>query len=199
MFERMIVVMVLAFNAMVPAMAVAGADSTAGKPLFKRGSVVHGAYVEHYNSTDDDRNISVTQFNTEMAYFVLDRVSVISNAYLMVARGHRSVPLKELDARRYGVGFAGFVRADVFEFKYHSIFVDAGVGMVFTNESFPPSGTVWNFTRRYGGGIAIKLEPDVRLIIGWRDMHISNGKGFGHPKNPAYDSNGLFAGLRFRL
>jgi hypothetical protein len=30
-------------------------------------------------------------------------------------------------------------------------------------------------------------------------MHISNDKGFGHPQNPAYDANGLFAGLRFRF
>lgn len=199
MFKRTVIVVAFVINWMMPGLVIASSDSTQTKPFFGSGSIVHGAYIEHYSSEDADRNISVTQLNTEMAYFVWNRFSVITNAYLMVAKGHRTANFQDFDSNRYGVGFAGFVRADVFDFKYHSFFVDLGVGMVFTNKDFPPSGTPWNFTRRYGGGIAIKIDRDMRLVIGWRDMHVSNGKGFGHPKNPAFDSNGLFAGLRFKL
>jgi hypothetical protein len=174
-------------------------DSTTSKPFFSRGSVVHGTYLEYYFSEDADRHISVAQLNTEMAYFIWNRLSVMTNAYLLIAKGQRIVEFKDFDSERYGVGFAGFVRVDLFDFRFHSLFVDLGYGMVFTDKSFPPGGTKWNFTRRYGGGLTIKINPDARLMIGWRHMHISNGKGFGHPRNPAYDSNGLFGGLRFKL
>jgi len=174
-------------------------DSATSKPFFSRGSAVHGTYLEHYFSEDADRHISVTQLNTEMAYFIWNRLSIMTNAYLLIAKGHRIVEFQDLDSDRYGVGFAGFVRVDLFNFRFHSLFVDLGYGMVFTDKSFPPGGTKWNFTRRYGCGLTIKINTDAGLIIGWRFMHISNGKGFGHPRNPSLDSNGLFGGLRFKL
>jgi len=174
-------------------------DSASAKPFFARGSVVHGAYLERYFSENADRHISVTQLNVEMAYFILNGLSFLTNAYFLVAEGHRIVEFQNLESERLGAGFAGFARLDVFDFRFHSLFFEVGYGMVFTNKGFPPQGTRWNFTRRYGGGLTIKIDPDARLVIGWRRMHVSNGKGFGHPQNPAYDGNGLFAGLRFRF
>ncbi len=176
-----------------------GEDSTASKPFFSRGSVIHGAYLEHYFSEDADRHISATQLNMEMAYFIWNGLSLVTDAYFLISEGHRVVDFRNLNSERFGVGFAGFLRLDIFDFRFHSLFAETGFGMVFTNKDFPPEGTKWNFTRRYGGGLTIKIDPDARLVLGWRSMHVSNGKGFGHPQNPAYDANGLFAGLRFRF
>jgi hypothetical protein len=132
-----------------------------------------------------------------MAYFLVDHIAVATNAYVMRAAGHRVLDLRNLEVDTYGIGFAGFLRLDVFDFGFHSLFADGGVGMVFTTDAFPPEGTKWNFVQRYGGGLSVHLHEDASLVIGWRHMHVSNGKGFGHPRNPSYDGDGLFAGLRF--
>jgi hypothetical protein len=173
------------------------------KDMFAKGSKVITTYIEFYNSKDSDRDISLIQLNAEAGYYFLRGLSINGSLYLLFSNGHRIPddvqPQVELNANAFGGGFSGFLRWDVLRFFSHSLFVDAGVGMVFTSKDFPPGGTCWNFTKRYGLGVTIGVNENTKVIVGWRDMHISNGKGFGHPKNPSYDSNGPYLGLRFRL
>lgn len=157
------------------------------------------AYLEYYDSIDDDRDISILQLNGEAGLYLRYGLSLNGNAYLFLSRGRRIPddvkPPVELDADVIGTGFNGFIRWDFLRWGGHSLFVEGGAGMVFTADDFPPGGTPWNFSRRRGLGASIRLMK-VRLLAGWREMHISNGKGFGHPRNPAYDATGFYIGLR---
>ena len=68
--------------------------------------------------------------------------------------------------------------------------------MFLTTEAFPPGGTVWNFWTRWGAGVSIWVRDGLAVEVGVRRLHISNGKGFGHLHNPAYDGVGVVLGLR---
>lgn len=176
------------------------AENSCSADLFANGSMIIAAYLEHYNSLDEDRDISITQVNVETGFYLLYGLSLNGNAYLFLAQGERIPdnvePPVELNADVAGTGFNGFVRWDFLRLNGHSLFVEAGAGMVFTTDDFPPGGTSWNFSRRHGFGASIRLNK-TRIVAGWRDMHISNGKGFGHPRNPAFDGRGFYIGLRF--
>lgn len=173
----------------------------AGENYFARGTKVNAIYLENYNSLDDDREITLTQLNAESGSYLPYGFSLNGNLYLLMAQGERILedtqPQEKLEANTFGGGFSGFLRWDFLRYKGHSLFVESGVGMVFTTEDLPPGGTFWNFTRRRGAGAAIRVHQDARLLLGWRDMHISNGKGFGHPRNPSYDATSFYVGLRF--
>ncbi len=173
------------------------------KNMFAKGAKTWAAYIEYYDSQDSDRDISIVQLNAETGFNLFRGFSINGNAYLMLTSGQRtledSIPVIKQKADVFGAGFLGFLRWDVLRIQSHSLFVDAGAGMVFTNNAFPPGGTVWNFTQRYSLGLAIGLNENAKVLLGWRHIHISNGKGFGHPKNPAYDGNGPYLGLRFRI
>lgn len=69
-------------------------------------------------------------------------------------------------------------------------FVEGAFGAVYTSEDFPPDGTKWNYTQRYGVGLDVRVSEQIELALGYRHMHLSNGKGLG-PQNPSYDGDGL--------
>ena len=104
------------------------------------------------------------------------------------------VPEREADG--LGAGFLGLLRWSPLRLSTVQPYVEASSGMVFTLEEFPPGGTVWNFWSRWGVGVSIGIRGELALVVGVRRVHISNGKGFGHPRNPAYDGAGVVVGLR---
>lgn len=184
----------------------AAAQDTAGhnaksNDLFRKCSRAGAIYLEHFNSADEDRDISILQLNAEAGYYILRGLSLNGNAYLFMANGKRILedaqPPVELNSDVQGAGLNGFIRWDVIRISSHSLYLEAGAGMVFTTKNFPPGGTPWNLTRRHGFGMSFRLTQHTRILMGWRSMHISNGKGFGHPQNPAYDGSGLYLGFRF--
>jgi len=56
-----------------------------------------------------------------------------------------------------------------------------------------------NYTVRPGGRITIQLNKSLQLLAGLNRFHLSNGQGFKHPHNPAYDGLGVFMGVVFRV
>ncbi len=83
-----------------------------------------------------------------------------------------------------------------------TIFVDGGIGLLFSNDPVNRSGanegTVFNFTPRMGGGVTHQLTDDgVRLEVGLRWAHVSNARIGGANDNPGRDSAMIYAGLIF--
>lgn len=70
-----------------------------------------------------------------------------------------------------------------------TVYVDAGIGLVFTADDVPPEGTSINFTPRAGLGFTRALDDSgTRLMVGVRWAHISNARIEGDGENPSRDS-----------
>lgn len=161
-----------------------------------RGNVHFLTTLEHYSSEDNDKPISITQINTEVSYYLLHRLSVGGNLHFSIPRGSRYINFIEHNANTFGAGFAGSLRWEAINFSHHNFYLETSYGVLYTLEEFPPGGTNWNFSSRYGLGYNIHLSKNRYLFFGWRWMHISNGTGLV-PGNPAYDGNGLYLGFKF--
>ncbi len=89
-------------------------------------------------------------------------------------------------------------------FRYHwyndqawTLYVDAGIGLLFATDNVPDSGTSFNFTPRFGVGLTRRLFDDVRLQVGVRWSHVSNARIIGDGDNPARDGPMLYAAVVF--
>lgn len=80
-----------------------------------------------------------------------------------------------------------------------TIYGDAGMGVLFSGDDVPSGGTSINFTPRAGGGVTYRLWDDVRLQVGLRYHHISNGRFQGDAQNPSRDSLMMYVGIVFPL
>lgn len=88
-------------------------------------------------------------------------------------------------------------------FRYHfmpedrfNVYLEAGIGLLFTSDDVPEEGTDVNFTPRAGAGtLWILGDTDLRLDVGLRWHHISNASVSGSDENPARDSIMIYVGL----
>ena len=166
-----------------------------------RGNVHFVTSLEHYfseelNASFVNKPISITQFGTQVDYYLLNRIAIGGASQITIPRGERIVDGKGLSANTLGLSLAGSLRIEVLNFSHHNFYIETQQGMLFTLDSFPPGGTVWNFMVKYGIGYTIHLNQNKYLNFGWRWVHVSNGTGLV-PTNPAYDGNGIYLGFRF--
>ena len=82
------------------------------------------------------------------------------------------------------------------------MFTDLGIGLLGATDPVPrrggTEGTKFNFTPRIGGGFTRQLNDEgVRLEVGLRWAHVSNGRISGNDENPGRDSMMLYTGLIF--
>jgi hypothetical protein len=81
-----------------------------------------------------------------------------------------------------------------------TIFLEGGIGMIFSADDVPPGGTSANFIPTFGLGTTFRLgEPDstARLILGVRWHHISNARITGDVNNPDFNAPMLYAGVQW--
>ncbi len=80
----------------------------------------------------------------------------------------------------------------------HTIFAEAGVGLLLATEEVPENGSEFNFTPQAGVGATFELsEGPERLIVGVNWRHISNANVFGSDRNPGRDDLFVYAGVTF--
>lgn len=93
-------------------------------------------------------------------------------------------------------------------FRYHfmprdpiNVYIEAGIGLLFSSDDVPADGTSFNFTPRAGVGALWRLDPEtgLRLDTGVRWHHISNATTSGSDDNPARDSIKVYVGLIFPI
>ncbi len=41
----------------------------------------------------------------------------------------------------------------------------------------------------------MQISARLNLVVAYRHVHYSNGKGFGHPMNPSYDGDGVMVAI----
>jgi hypothetical protein len=81
-----------------------------------------------------------------------------------------------------------------------TLFVDAGIGMLFSADDVPADGTSLNFLPTFGAGATWRVgEGDTRLIGGVRWHHVSNARITGDRNNPDFNAPELFVGLVMRF
>ena len=161
-------------------------------------SAVWGEYID---SLDSDRPMQIYTLGVDAGRPWGRLVEWLGAAQLLLVRGER-IPEAwrgggRFEADTVGAGFIGLGRLQWPTGPVRP-FVEAGAGMLFSAGALPPGGTRWNFHQRWGWGLALRLQPTLWLGLSWRRLHLSNGKGFGHPDNPAYDGRGPTLELRRR-
>ena len=157
--------------------------------------------LEHYFSENlthylNDKPISITQLNTTADYYLFNRLAIGGNLLVSIPRGEYVKDFVGQSANTVGIGIAGSLRWELLNLLHHNFYIETAQGMLFTANDFPPGGTPWNFSVRYGLGYTVHLSDNRYLVFGWRWMHISNGTGLV-PTNPAYDGNGIYIGFKF--
>ncbi len=88
-------------------------------------------------------------------------------------------------------------------FRYHfsphepfDLYLDAGIGLLFTADDVPDDGESVNFTPRAGVGTLWRIgDTGTRLDLGLRWHHISTASTSGSDDNPSRDSIMLYAGI----
>lgn len=80
----------------------------------------------------------------------------------------------------------------------HTIFAEAGVGLLLATEEVPESGSEFNFTPQAGFGATFPLSggPD-RLVVGVNWRHFSNANMFGSDRNPGRDDIVAYVAVTF--
>ncbi len=155
--------------------------------------------LEIFGSQDSDRDIRLFTDGVSWGRELFRILSGHIEPKIVFTSGNRvpeDEPTPPQEADGLGVGASGLLRWSPIRIWVLEPHVEASTGMVFTTEEFPPSGTIWNFWSRWGAGISIWLSDDVALLVAVRRLHLSNWKGFGHPRNPSYDGDGLTIALQ---
>lgn len=108
------------------------------------------------------------------------------------------------------IGIMPFSRWYPFVIQKTKLFFQYGGGMSYCFERFPLTGTGWaadtarvgtkfNLMSKYGLGIEFQINKRLSLETSVRHFHLSNGNIKGIQRNPSHDSNGIFAGIVYKL
>ena len=93
-----------------------------------------------------------------------------------------------------GVDASVLLRWEALRGQRWNAFFEYGLGLLGTEDDFPSGGTSFNGTRHAGAGLAFDLTHHLRLTLGVRQQHVSNGRGLVSD-NPSWDGFGGYVGL----
>jgi hypothetical protein len=158
------------------------------KPAFSQGSWTALAYGSGSFSGDDG---DVYLGHVGVGYYFLDGHAI--NAEL--AFGGIDGDSGAEDSAAVAVEL--MVRSHWIRRDRWSLYVDAGAGIIWTENEFPAGGTDWNFTPQAGVGLTVELSESSHLMAGTRWYHISNANREGSKNNPGYNSIMVYVGVTF--
>ncbi len=158
---------------------------------------------EYYDAVDSDRQISTYNINAGIGFYPFKNLGLFGVLVLSRNDGYPTDDFKpylgEMNADSSGLGITGMARLHLLKTDSFGVFFDASFGGIYYDDEFPPQGTHWNYLSRYGGGITWQINKKTTLAIGYRYMHISNGKMDEGDNNPAMDSKGGFIGIVYEF
>ncbi len=154
---------------------------------FDQGSWVYHGYA---SAAFGDHAGEIYTAHAGLGYYFRDNLSV--NGELL---GGGIVIEDGPDDDASAVGINILFRWHFMEGEDWTVYLDGGAGLLQTSETFPASGTHFNFTPQGGIGGTLKLHGRSHLIGGVRWYHLSNNDKNGGVRNPGYDSALLYAGL----
>jgi Lipid A 3-O-deacylase (PagL) len=102
------------------------------------------------------------------------------------------------DAAGRAHGFGLVCRAQLYAYRGagFAASIDAGLGGYAFDRAFPPGGTIANLSKQAGASAEVALRPGLEVVVGYRWVHISNQNALGAARNPAFDGNSAYLGLR---
>ncbi|MDH3891161.1 MAG: acyloxyacyl hydrolase [candidate division Zixibacteria bacterium] len=141
----------------------------------------------------DNDDVRARELRAGIGHYFRDRLSLCGELSLYRPTGYRD----GVSAKTIGLGLSFAVRWHFVRRPSFSFFTDWGVGFMVGSKSFPPGGTKYNATPNFGLGISTEFVLGWRILMGLRQLHMSNGKGLV-ANNPSFDGLGGFIGLAFR-
>lgn len=171
--------------------------------FFHKGGRFYSTGAEYVTSLDTDKDVEVYSLRLGYGSFPFKNISLQATLDLSGTTGYRNISMDNstdfFNAESFGIGTSFLLRWYVLRFGSIALFLDASAGILYTFKSFPPRGTKLNFTARPGIGISARLNQNLNLIVGLNRFHLSNGQGYKHPFNPAFDGLGISVGLVFGM
>ncbi len=125
------------------------------------------------------------------------RLGLQLHKWLQVGGEGQLVKFKNAAISTTGIGGAIYFNWYFINKGRFRLYFDNGFGIVVTTKNFPKGGTSFNFTSFYGLSFSFKMQPDIFLKTGVRNMHLSNAFLFGEDRNPSFDSIGFHIGFEF--
>ena len=169
------------------------------RDFYGRGEKLYAFALEHvdgFNTPMEMYSVRLgygSMFSKNLAFYGLLDISTTQGSRILETDTESFV----LNAESFGIGTSFLLRWHFMRIGKFRLFIDAGGGILYTFKSFPPQGTKLNFTARPGGGLSVGLNRTTQLSIGATRFHLSNGQGYKHPYNPAFDGFGVYAGIIF--
>ncbi|MGB3152401.1 MAG: hypothetical protein WBB27_17220 [Maribacter sp.] len=171
--------------------------------FFHKGGRFYSTGAEYVTSLDTDKDIEVYSFRLGYGSFPFKNISLQATLDLSGTTGYRKITMDNntdiFNADSFAIGTSFLLRWYFLKLGSAALFLDIGAGILYGFKSFPPGGTKLNFTARPGGGLAIELDSKTKLVVGLNRFHLSNGQGYKHPFNPAFDGLGISVGLVFGM
>ncbi|MCP4345695.1 MAG: acyloxyacyl hydrolase [Desulfobacterales bacterium] len=158
---------------------------------------------EYYDAVDSDRQIFTYNVNAGIGFYPFKNLGLFGVLVLSGNEGYSTDDFKpylgKMNADSSGLGITAMARLHLLKTDSFGLFFDASSGGIYYDDEFPPQGTHWNYMSRCGGGITWQINKKTALGIGYRYMHISNGKMDDSDNNPAMDSKGGFIGIVYEF
>jgi hypothetical protein len=179
---------------------VTNAQHNYSSDFYEKGGKIFSLGFEHVSGFDS----SLECYSLRAGYgsMLLKNLTISSFLDLSTTNGFQVVRTFENSAKikqeNFGLGTSFLLRWYPLHLGKMKIFIDVGGGILYTFERFPYQGTKLNFTARPGVGLAIHFNENKQIVLGINRFHLSNGLGYNHPTNPAFDGLGLFASLVLR-
>lgn len=100
--------------------------------------------------------------------------------------------LKPVDYKTsaFGIGPSLQIECVMVKIKRFSLVAEASGGFILYDKHFPYGGDAYNIMFRTGPSVTYKINHHYLFKIGYRWMHVSNGKGYGN-QNPFYEAQGV--------
>ncbi|WP_289644997.1 hypothetical protein [Maribacter aestuarii] len=170
---------------------------------YQKGDKLFTLGLEYVDSFSADKDIDLYSFRLGYGSLLFKNVVFFGTLNISGTSGLLKIENEDtteiLNAESFGFGTSFLFRWYFVQFKNISLFLDVGAGLLYSFQSFPPKGTKLNFTTRPGGGLAININSRTQLLGGINRFHLSNGQGYNHPFNPAFDGLGFFVGIILRM
>ncbi|SFR66257.1 acyloxyacyl hydrolase [Maribacter stanieri] len=179
---------------------IANAQHNYSNKFNEKGGKIFSLGLEHVSGF----NTSLECYSLRAGYgsMLLKNLTISSFLDLSITNGFQVVRTFENSAKirqeNFGLGTSFLLRWYPLHLGKMKVFIDVGGGILYTFERFPYQGTKLNFTARPGVGIAMHFDDNKQIVFGINRFHLSNGLGYNHPSNPAFDGLGLFTSIVIR-
>ncbi|MDO1513885.1 hypothetical protein Q2T41_14585 [Maribacter confluentis] len=179
---------------------VTNAQHNYSSEFYKKGGKIFSLGFEHVSGFDS----SLECYSLRAGYgsMLLKNLTVFSFLDLSTTNGFQVIRsdenLLKIRQENFGLGTSFLLRWYPLHLGKIKLLIDVGGGILYTFKIFPYQGTKLNFTARPGVGLAIPIKENQQIVLGINRFHLSNGLGYNHPTNPAFDGLGLFASFVLR-